>query len=123
MDFRSVQCSGIHLLIDLWGVSPEILTNDSLIRVTLIEAAKDAGATVLGDFFHHFGRTENYGITGIIALAESHMSVHTWTEIGHAAIDIFMCGQCDPNDSIPRIIEVFKPTRHDVKELLRGIMR
>jgi S-adenosylmethionine decarboxylase len=123
MKFRSVRCAGLHYLIDLNGVSPEILTNDDLIRHTLIEAAKDAGATVLGDFFHHFGRTEEYGVTGVIALSESHISIHTWPEIGYAAIDIFMCGNCDPVNSLPRIFEVFQPTTHEVKELARGIIK
>lgn len=55
----------------------------------LVRAAKSAGARVLNSHFHDFG--EKMGKTGVVLLAESHISVHTWPETNYAAIDVFVC--------------------------------
>jgi len=84
---------GKHILIDQSGVI-STLKNESLDEV-LRQAALAAGATVLDSNFHDFG--EGCGCTGVIVLAESHISIHTWPENNYAALDIFMCGDCDPD--------------------------
>jgi len=56
----------------------------------LHKAATDLGVTVLGDRFHRF---EPQGVSGIIFVAESHLSIHTWPEHGYAAVDLFTCGE------------------------------
>ena len=55
------------------------------------EAAEAARARVLAGHFHVFGGEG--GVTGVLLLAESHLSIHTWPEIGLAAVDAFMCGR------------------------------
>ena len=108
--------AGTHLLVDLWGARN--LDNPALIDAALCEAAETAGATILHSHFHHF--TPNGGVSGVVVLAESHISIHTWPERGFAAIDIFMCGACDPRDAIPVIEAAFRPERMDVDEQRRG---
>ena len=98
---------GRHLILELNGVEPSVLRNEYAIEEVLISAAKKAGATVLASKFHHFGG--DYGVTGVIVLSESHISIHTWPEFNYAAIDVFMCGTCNPNDSLPTILEYFEP--------------
>ena len=58
--------------------------------------------------------------TGVVVLAESHISIHTWPERDFAAIDVFMCGECDPYLSIPVLRGAFAPSRIDIDEQRRG---
>ncbi len=108
--------AGTHLLVDLWGASN--LCDPELIDRALREAAEAAGATILHGHFHHF--SPNGGVSGVLVLAESHISIHTWPERDFAAIDIFMCGACDPHLSVPTLKEVFKPATIDLDEQRRG---
>ena len=108
--------AGMHLLVDLWGASR--LDDPAHIDAALREAAITAGATILHSHFHHF--TPNGGVSGVVVLAESHISIHTWPERNFAAIDLFMCGACDPNTSIPVLQAAFNPERIDLSEQRRG---
>ena len=108
--------AGTHLLVDLWGATN--LCDPELIDRALREAAEAAGATILHSHFHHF--SPNGGVSGVLVLAESHISIHTWPERDFAAIDIFMCGACDPHLSIPVLKETFKPATIDLDEQRRG---
>lgn len=108
--------AGTHLLIDLWGASN--LDQPALIDSALRHGAVTAGATILHSHFHHF--TPNGGVSGVVVLAESHISIHTWPERDFAAIDVFMCGSCDPRKVIPVLQAAFSPDRVDVDEQRRG---
>ena len=66
----------------------------SSLQRALEHAAHLANATILFSHFHHFG--EGGGVTGVLLLAESHISIHTWVEHRFAAVDIFLCGQKNP---------------------------
>ena len=110
--------AGAHLLIDLWGATN--LTDPTHIERALSEAAEAARATILHSHFHHFG--PDGGVSGVVVLAESHISIHTWPERDFAAIDIFMCGACDPNDSVETIRAAFRPARMLLDEQRRGIV-
>jgi len=108
--------AGMHLLVDLWGATN--LSEPDHIDRALREAAVISGATILHSHFHHF--TPNGGVSGVLVLAESHISIHTWPEKNFAAIDIFMCGDCDPHRGIPVIQAAFEPSRIDLDEQRRG---
>ena len=120
IDGASVQARafapGLHLLIDFWDCRG--LTDAAGIEHTLREAAAACGATVLGVKLHGFGDTG--GLTGVALLAESHISIHTWPETGYAALDIFMCGRCDPRRALPVLEAHFAPGRVKVSEHNRG---
>ena len=81
---------GTHGLLDLHGCPPQPLRDAALLQTLLEQAAGQCGATVLSAHFHTFGG--GGGVTGVLLLAESHISIHTWPEHGFAAADIFMCG-------------------------------
>ncbi len=113
-----VKFAGMHLLVDLWGASN--LTDPAMIDGALREAAEAAGATILHSHFHHFG--PDGGVSGVLVLAESHISIHTWPERDFAAIDIFMCGACDPYLSLPALRNAFAPTSEQLGEQRRGLI-
>ena len=112
-----VRFAGTHLLVDLWDACN--LTDPSMIDRALCEAAHAAGATILHSHFHHF--SPNGGVSGVVVLAESHMSIHTWPERDFAAIDIFMCGSCDPHRSVPVLQRTFQAGRVVLDERRRGM--
>lgn len=107
---------GNHLLIDLWGCSH--LQDIAHIEKTMHDAAAICGATVLEVKLHSFG--EDAGITGVAILAESHISIHTWPETGYAAIDVFMCGTCDPAKSVPIFEQAFISKTSKITACKRG---
>ena len=95
--------AGIHLLVHVRDARK--LTNPDAIEKSLVRAAEDARATVLNGHFHSFG--SGLGVSGVLLLAESHISIHTWPERRFASIDVFMCGKCNPYDTLPEIKKVF----------------
>jgi len=107
---------GKHLLVDLYQAT--YLNDKAVIEKALLEAADACDATVLQKNFHSFGGGQ--GITGMLLLAESHISIHTWPESHFAAIDIFMCGNCDPTLAIAPIKKYLCPKIIDVREFDRG---
>jgi S-adenosylmethionine decarboxylase len=110
--------AGMHLLVDLWGASN--LCDPAFIDRALRAAAEAANATILHGHFHHF--SPNGGVSGVLVLAESHISIHTWPERDFAAVDIFMCGACDPYRSLPVLKEVFAPKSILLSEQRRGLI-
>src|SRR3978361_1353472 len=108
--------AGMHLLVDLWEATN--LGDPAMIDRTLCAAALAAGATILHSHFHHFSPTG--GGSGVVVLAESHISIHTWPERGFAAVDIFMCGACDPHLAIPVLQQTFQAARVELDEQRRG---
>lgn len=111
-----VKFAGMHLLVDLWGA--QNLCDPHLIDRALRDAAEAAGATILHSHFHHF--SPNGGVSGVVVLAESHISIHTWPERDFAAVDIFMCGACDPYRSLPVLKDAFRPDSVNLTEQRRG---
>jgi S-adenosylmethionine decarboxylase len=113
------QSLGKHLILDVWGEinSMPFWHMDSAAEV-LKTAVINAGATFLNERWHHFGT--GFGYTGVIILAESHVSIHTWPEKGYAAIDIFMCGEPNPLNCLDNIIDFFKTTDYNTNLIERG---
>lgn len=81
-------------------------------------AARKAGATVVDAKFHRFGK--GGGVTGVVLLAESHMSIHTWPELEYAAIDIFMCGAADAHIAAKHLEETLRPDFVKLTEVTRA---
>lgn len=96
---------GIHIILECDDVNTYLLMNSDKLQSILEEASIASGATILSSHFHHFGG--KYGVTGLVMLAESHISIHTWPEVNYAAIDLFMCGSCDPQIGADYIMNAF----------------
>ena len=109
---------GTHLLIELADCDNELLDNIHYIREAMVGAADQAGATIVGQSFHKF---DPRGVTGIIAIAESHLSIHTWPEYGYAAVDIFTCGTSfEPHKAAQLIVERLHCAQPEITEFKRG---
>ena len=108
---------GRHLLADFYGVADRVLNDAQALEATLVAAARAAGAVPLEKRFHAFG---GGGVTGVVLLKESHISVHTWPEHGFAAVDVFMCGDARPHDAVAAIERAWQPARIIVRESGRG---
>lgn len=107
---------GQHLLIECHGQHASL---DSKELATLLhEAALAGGATVLFQHFHKFG--DLGGVTGVLILAESHITVHTWPEYAYAAFDIFMCGEARPRDAAAVIAARFPAAQVKIKTVDRA---
>ncbi len=111
-----LQPIGRHLIVEFSGASR--LTDAASISDALCRAAVAAGAAVLETRMHDFGT--HHGVTGVVLLAESHISIHTWPEHGYAAIDIFMCGAAEPERAVAVLAAFFRPERREVRCLERG---
>ncbi len=107
---------GRHLIVDLWGV--ENHTDEEAILRTFEDACRDIGAQVVFSHIHPFG--EGCGTTGVIVLAESHLTWHHYPEAHFIAIDVFVCGRLSPEGAVPRLREFWKPLRSTMQDMRRG---
>lgn len=107
---------GQHLLIECHGQHASL--NSKELAALLHEAALAGGATVLFQHFHKFG--EQGGVTGVLILAESHITVHTWPEYAYAAFDVFMCGEAQPRDAAAVIAARFPAAQVEIKTVDRA---
>ena len=111
---------GTHLLLDLKDCKSELLDDFDFIKLAMMGAAEEAGATIVGETFHKFSPM---GVTGIIAIAESHLCIHTWPEYGYAAVDIFTCGEeFKPYKAADLLIERLQCKGPVVTEVKRGVI-
>ncbi len=110
--------AGIHIILDCWGARH--LDNINHLETALRKAVDVSGATLLHIHLHHF--TPNGGISGVAVLAESHISIHTWPERGYAALDIFMCGETQPEKAIAVFEDAFETSKITVTKHLRGVV-
>ncbi len=107
---------GTHILLDFFGC--KYLSDPEALRKCLEAAAAQSGATVLRGDFHKFG--PEAGVTGVLMLAESHISIHTWPEADFAAIDIFMCGSASADKAAEVLLDLLAPARVETTRVARG---
>ncbi len=111
---------GRHLLVELYGCDPELLKKVDAVREIMVSAAKACKATVVDVAFHEF---KPFGVSGVVVIAESHLSIHTWPEYRYAAVDIFTCGKTiDPEQAVERIAASFHCPQPSIVEVKRGII-
>ncbi len=111
---------GLHILADLYGVEPELIDRVEDIRNLLENAVKFADLTKISSHYYQF---QPHGATGVVLLAESHLSIHTWPEHGLATVDVYTCG--DPSKAyraMEYIISALKPKRVDKQIHERGLV-
>jgi S-adenosylmethionine decarboxylase len=110
---------GRHLLLELYDCSSEVLNSLETVKTTLVEAARRAEATIVDVVFHAFNP---FGISGVVVIAESHLSIHTWPEYRYAAVDIFSCGTTlKPAEAAAYLVEQFRASRASCVEVKRGV--
>ncbi|MBI4591190.1 MAG: adenosylmethionine decarboxylase [Candidatus Rokubacteria bacterium] len=110
---------GRHLLLELFDCDAQVINNLEAVKGALVEAAKRAQATIVDVIFHEFNP---FGISGVVVIAESHLSIHTWPEYRYAAVDIFSCGDAlRPDVAASYLVEQFAAERASIVELQRGV--
>lgn len=111
---------GKHILVEYYGGDEEIFSSPGIIEEKMNTAAKLANATIVKSVFHHFNP---YGVSGVIVIAESHLTIHTWPEYGYAAVDIFTCGESvNPWKAFDYLEKEFKVKKSVTQEIARGII-
>ena len=108
---------GQQVLLDLRGCPSEILNDKAFLEKTLKEAAEKMGATVVLSNFHPFAPI---GVSGVVIIMESHLTIHTWPEHGYAAIDIFTCGVMDMEPGVEYLKERLEAKVIQKRLVLRG---
>ena len=109
---------GKHLIAELWVRSSHVLDDADYVRESLLTACNKGGFSVIGIDIREFSPC---GVTGMVLLSESHVSIHTWPEYHYAAVDIFSCAGAgwEALEELKRRLEV---ERMEVRELDRGVM-
>lgn len=109
---------GRHLLVELYQCDQAMLNDVAAIEQAMEQAATLAGATIINTTFHYFSP---WGVSGVVVIQESHLSIHTWPEYGYAAVDVFTCGgSVDPHMAAQLLSETLQAAKKQVKELPRG---
>lgn len=109
---------GKHILVEFFNANPDKLNDVSHIETSMLQAAENAGATIINSTFHHFSP---FGVSGVIVIQESHLAIHTWPEYQYAALDLFTCGDTvDPWVSLDHLKNELNATNYSAMELRRG---
>lgn len=108
---------GTHILLELYDCPAELLKQPVDSERILLAAAHKMGATVIEQRFHAFSP---FGVSGVVVIAESHLTIHTWPEHRYAAIDVFSCGDLDLAAAVQFLIKAFKAERSEQKIIKRG---
>ena len=122
---------GLHLTADLSGCASAkaAMTEPDALRSACLAAVQDCGLQAVGSLFHRFpprpGQTQAPGITGVVLLAESHLALHTWPELGVVTLDVFVCNLGGDNSAaaealVTRLTQLFEPESVQHGRLLRG---
>lgn len=111
---------GTHLLAELRDCNKDVIRDLDKVRDALVTAANKARATVVEVTFHEFSP---FGISGMVIIAESHLSIHTWPEYGYAAVDIFTCGDLiKPDEAAAYLVDCFESKDPSMMEIKRGVL-
>ncbi|HLD88797.1 MAG TPA: adenosylmethionine decarboxylase [Candidatus Nanoarchaeia archaeon] len=100
---------GIHILVDLKDCPVELLSKKDTVSELLNDVVEKSSLTKVEETFHQF---QPVGVTGVIVLSESHISIHTWPEKNFAAVDIFCCGNSNEErayNAFHLLLQNFKP--------------
>jgi S-adenosylmethionine decarboxylase proenzyme len=109
---------GTHLLVEMVECDRIKLNDVDFIKDAMLQAANAAGATTLNSYFHQFSPQ---GVSGAVIVAESHLTIHSWPELGYAAIDIFTCGDtCKPWKAVAYLRTALEGIAVEVKNCPRG---
>ena len=111
---------GRHILAEFFDCDPNVLNNPALVEKYMLDAALECGATIVNKCFHLFAP---HGVSGVVIISESHLAIHTWPELGYAAVDLFTCGtKCDPKVAYEFLKKKFNSKKASFTELKRGII-
>ncbi len=110
---------GRHLIVEYSECDKRSLDDIRLLEEGMCESVRRSGATIVRSVFHRYNPQ---GVSGVVVIAESHISIHTWPEYGYAAVDFFTCGDSvDPYKAHEYLASVLSAGSFHIQELKRGI--
>lgn len=112
-----METSGQHLLVEYHDCNSATLNNQDLLEGLFLEAAKAAHVTVIASKFHRFAPQ---GVSGILIIQESHLSLHSWPEYGYAAVDFYTCGEGKPELAHQVICKGLEAKKYELVMINRG---
>lgn len=111
---------GRHVLAEVYGCDFDVLNDIKKVEAAMVNAALEAGAEIREVVFHKFSPQ---GVSGVVVISESHLAIHTWPELGYAAVDVFTCGdKVNPWDAANFLAEKFGADHMAASETKRGII-
>ncbi|SDF26321.1 adenosylmethionine decarboxylase [Sporolituus thermophilus] len=112
---------GRHILAEFYGCNASILNDVKKVEDIMVNAALEAGAEVREVAFHKFSPQ---GVSGVVVISESHLAIHTWPELGYAAVDVFTCGdRVNPWDACQHLVTKLEAAEVDAREVKRGQLK
>lgn len=131
MHHLTTRPQGTHLTADLTGchAAHPWMTQPEALRQACLLAVAEAGLQTVGERFHGFEPAQGHptaGVTGVVLLAESHLAIHTWPELGVVTLDVFVCNLLSDNAAraqqlLDRLVTGFEPERQSRHTLLRAL--
>jgi S-adenosylmethionine decarboxylase len=115
---------GLHLTLDGYGCSYDRLTNLDAIYQFLDTCPDMIHMTKIMPpyvFKYHGKVPDDWGVSGFVLIAESHISIHTFPERGYLSLDIFSCKEFDYQQAVDYVSELFGIERHEINVLDRGL--
>lgn len=110
---------GTQILVELYNCNADKINDVEFIESAMLSATQNSGATIISHNFHKFNP---HGVSGVVVIAESHVSIHSWPEYDYAAVDIFICGESiDPRSIQADLKEAFESKNISSKEMKRGM--
>ena len=109
---------GRHVISELWGCNLITLNDVNRIEKIFVDAALRSGAEVREVTFHKFAPQ---GVSGVVIISESHLTIHSFPEHGYASIDVYTCGELDPNIAVNYIAEALHAKKRECIEIPRGM--
>ncbi|MCC8463671.1 adenosylmethionine decarboxylase [Photorhabdus bodei] len=115
--FAEYSFLGTHVFAEFYGVDKYLLNNENELITIMRQAVEASGATILNVISHKF---DPEGMTALLLLSESHASIHTYPDRSAAFIDIFTCGNCDPETSVSELKKLMNPDGLTYRCIVRG---
>jgi S-adenosylmethionine decarboxylase proenzyme len=111
---------GKHLIVELYGCDSRLISDVDYVQDVMMLCAKEANTTIIDSLFHGF---KPYGVSGVIVVQESHLSIHTWPEHKFASVDFFTCGDhSDPWKAFKTVKKKFKSKYFSIMKMERGVL-
>ena len=114
-----MEIMGRQIIAELWECNSNILNDLELVEQIFVDAARKAGAEIREVAFHQFAPQ---GVSGVVIISESHLTIHSFPEHGYASIDVYTCGdKVDPTIAVKYIAEALEAGISEKMEIPRGM--
>ena len=116
-----MEALGRQILVEFYDCDSDKINDVEYIESSFLAATRASKATIISHNFHKFSP---HGVSGVVVIAESHVTIHSWPEYNYAAVDIFTCGDTiDPWVIQEHLKKAFNSQNTSSMEMKRGMFR